>query len=131
MKVTEPNEIDAVQMNNRQAQLKKAVGMMSQEIGTIKELLERLFVPQASTTTKGDNAIEERRAEQQAAKTTMRGKAASGCRTNSQPAPQSQAESTQSAISNSKKTNTKAGPSRPYNGTVLGLPPRSVALLGS
>ena len=43
--VTELNEIDAVQMNNRQAQLKEAIGVMSQEIGTIKELLERLFIP--------------------------------------------------------------------------------------
>ena len=65
-------------MNNRQAQLEEAIGMMSQEIGTTKELLEMLFVPQAPMTTKGDNVVEERRAEQQAAKTTMRGKAASG-----------------------------------------------------
>ena len=50
--------------------------MMSQEIGTIKELLEGLFVQQAPTTTRGDNALEERRAEQQAAKTTMLGKVA-------------------------------------------------------
>ena len=65
-----PNEIDAVQMNNHQAQLEEAVGMMSQEIGTIKELLKRLFVPQASTTTRGDDAVEELCAEQQATKTT-------------------------------------------------------------
>ena len=44
-KVMKLNEIDAVQMNNCQAQLEEAVGMMSQKIGTIKELLERLFVP--------------------------------------------------------------------------------------
>ena len=60
---------------------------MSQEIGTIKELLKRLFVPQAPETTRGDNAVEERRTEQQATKTTTRGKAASGRRTNSQLAP--------------------------------------------
>ena len=36
---------------------------------------------------KGDNAVEERHNEQQAAKTTMCGKAASGRRTNSQLAP--------------------------------------------
>ena len=53
------NEIDAVRMNNRQTQLEEAVGMMNQEINTIKELLERLFVPQAPTTIRGDNAIEE------------------------------------------------------------------------
>ena len=63
-KVTEPNEIDVVHMNNYQAHLEEAVGMMSQEIGTIKELLKRLFVPQASTTTRGDNAVEERCAKQ-------------------------------------------------------------------
>ena len=49
-------------MNNRQAQLEEAVGMMSPEIGTIKKLLERLFVPQALMTTRGDNAVEEQRA---------------------------------------------------------------------
>ena len=130
-KVTELNEIDAVQMNNCQAQLEEAIGMMSQEIGTIKELLERLFIPQALITTKGDNAVEERRIEQQIVKTTTCGKAASGHRMNSQLASLSRAESTQSAIPNSKKTNTKAGPSRPYNEAVSGLPPRSVAPLRS
>ena len=74
-------------MNNRQAQLKEAVGMISQEIGTIKELLKRLFVSQAPTTKRGDNAVEERRIEQQAAKTTTRGKVASRHRTNSQLVP--------------------------------------------
>ena len=57
------NEIDVVQIINCQAQLEEAVGMMSQEIGTIKELLKRLFVPQAPTATRGDNAVEKRRAE--------------------------------------------------------------------
>ena len=61
--------------------------MMSQEIGIIKELLERLFVPHGLTTTRGDNAVEERRAKQQAAKTTTRGKVASGRCTNSQLVP--------------------------------------------
>ena len=104
---------------------------MSQEIGPIKELLERLFVPQAPTTTRGDNAVEERRAKHQATKTTTLGKVALGHRTNSQLVSQSQAESTQSAIPNSKKINTKAGPSKPHNGTVSSLPPRSVAPPGS
>ena len=40
----EQTEIDTVQMNARQVQLEEAVGMMSQEMNTIKELLERLFV---------------------------------------------------------------------------------------
>ena len=79
----------------------------------------------------GDNAVEERRTKQQAAKTTTRGKVASGRRTNSQQVPQSRAESTQSAIPNTKKTNTKAGLSRPYNEVVSGLPPRSAAPLRS
>ena len=74
---------------------------------------------------RGDNAVEEQRTEQQAAKTTTSGKVALGRRTNSQQVPQSKVESTQSAIPNSKKTNTKAGPSKPYNEAVLGLPPRS------
>ena len=70
-------------MNNRQTQLEKVVRMMNQEIRTIKELLKRLFVPQAPTTIRGDNAVELRRAEHQAAKTTMRGQVALGRRTNS------------------------------------------------
>ena len=128
-KATEQTEIGAVQMNAHQVQLEEAVGMMSQEMSTIKELLERLFVPQAPATTRGDNVVEERRTKQQVAKTTMYGKVASGHRMNSQQVPQSSAESTQSAILNSKKTNTKARPSRPYNEAVSGLPPRSATPL--
>ena len=70
-------EMDATRINHRQAQLEEAVEAMSQEMSTIKELLERLFVSQASTITRGDFAVEERRTEQQAAKTTTRGKVAS------------------------------------------------------
>ena len=116
---------------NHQAQLEEAIGAMSQELSNIKGFLERLFVPQAPTTTRGDAAVEERRTEQQAAKTTTRGKVASGRRTNSQQVPQSQAESTQLAVPSGRKTNTKAGPSRPHNEAMSGLPPRSVAPLGS
>ena len=118
-------------MTNRQALLEEAVGVMSQEIGIIKQLFQRLLVPRALTTTKGDTAVEERRAEQQAAKITTHGKAASGRRTNSQQLPRFQAESTHSAAPNSKRAHTKPGPSRPYNGIVSGLPPRSVAPPGS
>ena len=39
----ELTEVEVAQMNNRQAQLEEAVGLMSQEIGTIKQLLERLL----------------------------------------------------------------------------------------
>ena len=94
-------------------------------------MLETLFVPQAPATTRGDNTVEERCTEQQAAKTTTRGKVASGHRTNSEQASQSRVESTQSTILDSKKTNTKAGPSRPYNEAGSGLPPRSAAPLRS
>ena len=97
-------DVKATQMTNRQAQLEEAVGVMSQEIGKIKQLLERLLIPRAPMMTKGDTAVEERHAEQQAAKTTTHGKAASGHRTNSQQVPQSQAKSTHSIIPNSKKT---------------------------
>ena len=96
-------------------------------MSTIKELLERLFVPEVPAATSGDNVVEERCTEQQAAKMTMHGKVALGRHTNSQQAPQSRAESTQSAIPNSKKTNAKAGPSKPYNRAVSDLPPRSAA----
>ena len=130
-KATEPNEIDTVQMNNHQAQLEEDVGVMNQKIGTIKELLKRFFIPQAPTTTRGDIIVEERHAQQQAAKTTTHGKAALGRRMNSQQVPQSWAESTHSAVPHSKKMDTKAGPSRPYNGAISGLPSRSVAPLRS
>ena len=123
--------MDAVQMNAHQVQLEEAVGVMSQEIGTIKELLKRLFVPQALATTRGDNTMEEQHTEQQAAKTTMHGKVTLGRRANSQQVPQSRAKSTQSAIPNSTKTNTMARPSRPYNEAVSGLPLRSAAPLKS
>ena len=129
-KATEQTEINTEQMNDRQVQLEETVGMMGQEMSTIKELLERLFVPPVPATMRGDNAVEERCTEQQAAKTT-RGKVASGSRTNSRQVPQSRAEATQSAIPNSKKINTKAGPSRPYNEAVSGLPPRSKTPLKS
>ena len=55
----ELSEIDATQMNSHQAQLEEAVGAMSLEISTIKEFLEKLFVPQAPTTTRGDVTVEE------------------------------------------------------------------------
>ena len=74
-------------MSNRQSQLEEAVGVMSQEIGTIKQLLEGLLVPRAPATKKGDTTVEERRAKQQAAKTTTRGKSALGRCTNSQQVP--------------------------------------------
>ena len=80
--MTELSEMDVVWISNRQAQLEEAIGTMSQEMSTIKGLLERLFVPQALTMTKGDVAVEKRRTEQQATKTTTRGKVALGRRTN-------------------------------------------------
>ena len=62
--MVELTEIEAAQMTNRQAQLEEIVGVMSQEIDTIKQLLKRLLIPRAPTTTKGDIAVEKRRAEQ-------------------------------------------------------------------
>ena len=44
--MTELSGINVTRINNRQAQLEEAVGAMSQEMSTIKELLERLFVSQ-------------------------------------------------------------------------------------
>ena len=43
--MTELSEMDIAQMSNRQAQLEEAMGTMSQEMSTIKGLLERLFAP--------------------------------------------------------------------------------------
>ena len=102
--MVELTEVDVAQMTNRQMQLEEAVGVMSQEIGMIKQLLERLLVPWTLTATRGKIVVEERLAEQQAAKTTTSGKAASGHRMNSQQVPCSQAESTHSAAMNSKMT---------------------------
>ena len=104
-------------INHRQAQLEEAVGAMSQEMSTIKELLERLFVPQGRMITRGD--------------VTTRGKVASRHRKNSQQVTQSRVELTQSAVPSGRKTDAKAGPSRPYNEAVSGLPPRSTAPPGS
>ena len=109
--MVELTEVEAAQMTNCQAQLEEAIVVMSQEIGTIKQLFERLLVPRALMMTKGDIAIEERSVEQQATKTTTRGKTTSGSRTNSQQVPWSQAKSTHSTAPNSKKTHTKVGPS--------------------
>ena len=83
----ELSKIDTAWINNCQAQLEEAIGAMSQEMSTIKEFLERLFVPQATMITRGDVVVEERHTEQQVAKTTMRGKVASGRHTNSQQVP--------------------------------------------
>ena len=59
----EQTEIDTIQMNTHQVQLEEAIGVMSQEISMIKELLEKLFIPQAPKTTRGDNVVEERHIE--------------------------------------------------------------------
>ena len=56
--------MDVVRICNGQAQLEEAIGTMSQEMSNIKGLLERLFVPQAPTMTRGDVTVEERRIEQ-------------------------------------------------------------------
>ena len=80
---------------------------------------------------RGETAVKKQCAKQQAAKTTKRGKIASGRLVNSQQVACSQAESTYLVALNNKRTHTKAGPSRPRNGTVLGLPPRFVAPQGS
>ena len=55
----ELTEVEAAQMNNHQAQLEEVVGVMSQEISIIKQLLERLLVSPAPTTTRGDTTVEE------------------------------------------------------------------------
>ena len=129
-KVTGLSEMEAARISNRQVQPEEAIGAMSQEMSSIKGLLERLLVPQAPTMTRGDAAVEERRTEQQAARTTTHGKATSGRHTNSQQIPP-QTESTQSTVPHNRKTNTKAGPSKPHYEVVPDLlrrpavPPRS------
>ena len=59
----ELTKVNVAQMTNRKAQLEETVGVMSQEIGTIKQLLERLLILQALMATRGETAIEERRTE--------------------------------------------------------------------
>ena len=61
--MVELTEVDAAQMTNRQTQWEEAIGVMSQEIGTIKQLLERLLVPRALMATKGKTIVGEWRAE--------------------------------------------------------------------
>ena len=63
-KATELTEVEAAQMSNRQAHLEETVGVKSQEIGTIKQLLERVIVPRALAMVRVDTAVEERRTEQ-------------------------------------------------------------------
>ena len=63
-KATELTEVEAAQMSNRQAQLEETVRVMSQEIGTIKQLLERPLVSRAPAITRGGTAVEERCIEQ-------------------------------------------------------------------
>ena len=87
--MVELTEVDVAQMTNHQTQLEEAVGVMSQEIGIIKQLLERLLIPRASTTTRCETAIKEWCAEQQVTKTTMRGKVTSERRANFQQVPHS------------------------------------------
>ena len=105
--MVEQIKADADQITNRQAQLEETVGAMSQEIGTIKQLLKRLLIPRAPTATRGEAAIEERRAEQQASKTSTLSRAASGLHENSHQVPRSQVESTHSAAPNNKRTHTR------------------------
>ena len=47
-------------MVNCQTKLEEVVEAMSQEIGTIKQLVERLVVPRAPTTTRGKTDVEGR-----------------------------------------------------------------------
>lgn len=63
--MVEQAKVDIAQMPSRQMQLEKAVGAMSQEINTIKQLLERLVAPQAHMVIRGETAAEERPVEQQ------------------------------------------------------------------
>ena len=60
--MVEQTEVDTVQIKNCQTQLEETVGAMSQEIGTVKQLLERLLVPRAPMVTKGETAVEEQHA---------------------------------------------------------------------
>ena len=62
-KMVELTDVDAAQMTNRQTQLEEALRVMNQEIGTIKQLLDRLLAPRGLMATKGEAAVKERRAE--------------------------------------------------------------------
>ena len=54
------SEIEVARISNRQVQLEEAIGAMGQEMSSIKGFLERLLVPQAPTTKRGEAAVEER-----------------------------------------------------------------------
>ena len=65
-------------------QLEAMMEETNQAVNTIKELLERMVLPQIQKTTGPRPAREGARVEQQVAKTTTRGNATSNRRANSQ-----------------------------------------------
>ena len=86
----------------------------NQAVHTIKELLERMELPQGQQAPRPKLPIEGTRVEQQVAKATTRGHAISNRRANSQQVTRSQAESTQSAAMG-RRIRDKAGHSQPHN----------------
>ena len=86
----------------------------NQAIYTIKELLERMVLPQVQQTSVPRPAKEGTRVEQQVAKTATRGHATSNRHANFQQITRSQVESTQSAATGRRRRD-EVGPSRPYN----------------
>ena len=86
----------------------------NQAVHTIKELLERMVLPQGQQAPRLKPTIEGTRVKQQVAKTTTCGHATSNRRVNSQQVTRSQAESTQSAAKG-RRRHDEVGPSRPQN----------------
>ena len=113
-KMPEHTEIDLAQVASWQAQLEGMVEETNQVVHTIKELLERMVLPQVQQTPRSRPTTEEARVEQQGAKITMHGHASLNHRANSQQVSWSQAEFMQSATAGKWRCD-EVGPSRPHN----------------
>ena len=113
-KVPEHTKIDLAQVASRQVQLEGMMEETNQAVHTIKELLERMVLPQIQKTPGPRPAREVVWIEQQVAKTTTRGNATLNRRANSQQILRSQAESTQSVTTDEERRD-EEGPSRPQN----------------
>ena len=76
-KVPKHTEVDLAQVACQQAQLEGMMEETNQAVHTIKELLERMVLPQGQQAPRPKPPIEGTRVEQQVAKTTTRGHATS------------------------------------------------------
>ena len=113
-KVIEQTDVNLAQVVSRQAQLERMVEDTNHAIHTIKQLLERMVIPPAQSSTRLRSAVWGPRVKQQVAKVTTHGNATSTYHANSEQVSLSRAESTYSATT-IKRKHDEAGPSWPQN----------------